>query len=84
MLMKKIDEANYCNNDNECVNIGAICPFGCSIYVNHNEVDNIKQIINKFRKIKKNNCEYMCGIIPGDIKCINNKCKFVENITKTG
>ncbi len=65
----EIEEANYCDVAEDCVNAGMKCPFGCYNYVNVNEVERIKDLIGSF----PSNCEYMCGYC-SNVRCIDNKC----------
>lgn len=69
-IKSKIEEANYCNTKEDCVNVGNKCPFGCYVYVNKNEADKISNLVNSY----KSNCIYAC--IPClDVECKNNRCE---------
>jgi hypothetical protein len=81
-IKQEINNSKYCNESSDCVDIGPVCPFGCSIYVNINEAKRIRDLMKDYTKIKNNQCEYMCGIIPGNLECVNNRCEFVKNMTK--
>jgi len=71
-IKSEIEKANYCEVESDCVNVGAKCPFGCYIYVNKNEVEQISKLIQSYNS----NCIYSCILCPTVI-CDNNKCKEV-------
>ena len=67
-----IEEANYCEVDSDCVDAGGKCPFGCYVYVNKNEVEQISKLIQSF----DSKCIYSC-VSPPEVICKNNKCKEI-------
>jgi hypothetical protein len=67
-IQKEIQKANYCNNVEECVNIGSKCPFGCDIHVNEKEAERIRQLVGSY----ESNCVYGCAEC--EVQCVNNKC----------
>ena len=72
-IEKEIEKANYCETKEDCADTKTNkCPFGCNIYVNKNEVDRIRNLINSY----DSNCEYECAYCP-DVECKNNECEAV-------
>lgn len=69
-IQDAIDEGNYCKTADDCVLAGSKCPFDCHIYVNENEVDAIKELINNYQS----DCVYSC-LRPEGVDCIDNKCQ---------
>ena len=67
-----IEKANYCEVDSDCVDAGGKCPFGCSVYVNKNEVEKISQLIQSYNS----KCIYGC-VSGSTVICENKKCKEV-------
>lgn len=66
----EIKKANYCDTKDDCVFAGGGCPFGCYIYVNKNERDRIKNLVESFNS----KCVYGCLYCP-DFECKDNKCE---------
>jgi len=71
-IKSAIEKANYCKIDSDCVDAGGKCPFGCYVYVNKNEVNNISKLLESFNS----KCVYGCVSCPA-ATCENNKCKEV-------
>lgn len=71
-IKSSIQEANYCEVDSDCVDVGGKCPFGCYIYVNKNETEKISKLINSY----ESECIYDCLYCPS-VSCENNKCKEI-------
>ncbi len=76
-IKEKIEQANYCDEDSDCIIINKIvCPFGCYFLFNKN-VD-VTEIWEDFEKYSQNcpKCVFDCMVTPQveDIKCKNNKC----------
>ncbi len=72
VISSEIEEANYCDIDSDCAYAGSKCPFGCYIYVNVDEVDRIKALVDSF----ESRCVYGC-LRCDDVVCVNNRCKEV-------
>ncbi len=72
MIKKAILEANYCETDNDCVDAGGKCPFGCYAYVNKDEVDRIRTMIQDHNSA----CVYGCVTCKG-VECVEGKCEEV-------
>lgn len=68
----KIEKANYCSVDSDCIDAGGKCPFDCYVYVNKNEANKITELIESF----DSKCIYNCISCQTAI-CENNKCKAV-------
>ena len=68
-IKNQIKEANYCNVKEDCVWVGSKCPFGCNIYVNVNEENRIKDLLDNYIE----RCAYACVPV-SSVECINNKC----------
>ena len=71
-IKSAIEKANYCEIDSDCADAGGKCPFGCYVYVNKKEVEQISKIINAYNS----DCVYGC-ILCSDVICENKKCKEV-------
>lgn len=71
-LRKEIDMANHCATQQDCVNVGSKCPFGCYIYTHASEADRIRGLLENFQS----NCEYSCISCP-TVACVDNKCQPV-------
>lgn len=71
-----LNEANYCQKDNECKIISLSCPFGCHNLVNRSH--NLDSVDQKYLEFKKSctSCIYDCDQAPTSqqIKCQDNKC----------
>lgn len=70
----RLERANYCEVEEDCVNLGSKCPFGCYIYVNENEEKEMKNLLDSF----DSKCVYGCGECL-DVDCISGKCQPVCN-----
>lgn len=71
-IKSAIEKANYCEIDSDCVDAGGKCPFGCYVYVNKNEAEQISKLIQSY----DSKCVYGCASKP-EVVCKNNKCKEV-------
>ena len=70
-IKSEIEKANYCEAKEDCADTKTNkCQFGCNVYVNKNEVDRIRNLINSY----DSKCEYECAYCR-DVECENNKCK---------
>jgi len=69
-IQSEINEANYCDVKEDCVNIGTKCPFGCDIYVNGDEADRIKEMVYSY---DEDECIYDCMACPS-VECVEGKC----------
>ncbi len=73
-IKQRINKANYCEVDSDCVDAGGKCPFGCWVYVNKNEVTKISELIYNF----ESNCVYDCVNCPTAV-CLDKKCQEICN-----
>jgi len=64
-----ISKANYCDTAIDCQNVGSVCPFGCDIFVNKTEKENISAILGGYN----GRCQYLCVELK-DVQCVENKC----------
>jgi hypothetical protein len=69
-IRSAIEKANYCVVDSNCVDAGGKCPFGCYVYVNEKEVEQISKLIQSY----DSNCIYGC-VSETKVICEDNKCK---------
>ena len=69
-INSRVEKANYCNVDTDCLDAGGKCPFGCYNYVNKDSANEISRLIESF----DSRCVYGCLSCPTAI-CENNKCK---------
>lgn len=69
-----IEEASYCTDADDCVDVGSYCPFGCYIVVNEAEADHILDLIERYeRQHFGSMCMYDCAMA-GDITCEEGRC----------
>lgn len=68
-MQEVIDDANYCETATDCVDVGAICPFGCNILVNSADADDVSAVLSSYQS----DCVYSCLAI-GGLDCVNNEC----------
>jgi len=71
-IKSAIEKANYCEVDSDCVDAGGKCPFGCYVYVNKNEVEQISKLIESY----DSRCIYSCVSL-SEVVCENNRCKEI-------
>lgn len=75
----KIERANYCNADEDCITVNFSCPFGCGSYVNRNiDTSSIEERINSYNELC-GTCIEKCAILLGSPVCINNKCALRQS-----
>jgi len=72
----QIEKANYCDVKEECVLLEGECLFGCGVFVNENEADKIKDLIDDYDSNSQLHCGYMCMPL-FDVNCDKNKCVAV-------
>lgn len=68
-----IDEANYCENDADCVVVTGQCPFGCYVLTNEAEADRIDTMMSSY----ESDCVYSCLPVQ-PVSCKENKCVMDE------
>lgn len=68
-----IDEANFCEVAEDCVDVGSVCPFGCNILVNESEVDDITALLDRFERGRPGMCVYDCAMMLS-VSCEENRC----------
>jgi hypothetical protein len=77
-IQEKIESANYCEVDDDCIIVDFGCPFGCGSYLNKDfDVNDIQKDIEVFQSCPESNCEYKC-MRPSPPICINNKCVCLQ------
>jgi hypothetical protein len=59
-VREAIGEANHCETVDDCVDLGAQCPFGCSVLVNASEADAIGALIEDYLSGQSTTCSYGC------------------------
>ena len=74
-IIEELKIANYCETDNDCVNIKPMCPFGCQVVVNKAERERVEDLMSEhFEKhVECPSCIYECIAIKA-IRCKNRKC----------
>lgn len=70
----RLNEANYCEVKEDCINLGSKCPFGCYIYVNSEEEEKMNNLLNSF----ESKCIYGCEQCL-DVECVSGECQPVCN-----
>ena len=68
-LETMIDEYNFCESSADCANVGAYCPLGCNILVNHQHEQEVRDAIQSEGSV----CMYMCVPLQA-IHCVENRC----------
>lgn len=75
-IKEKIEAANYCNTDEDCIIKDFGCPFGCGSYLNKDfNPDGIQKDIEAFQVCPESGCRYKCISAPKPV-CINRKCRI--------
>ncbi len=69
-IKKEIEEANYCDTKDDCVDVGGKCPFGCYVYVNEGEAERIRGLVDSY----ESDCVYGCMACL-DVECRDNRCE---------
>ena len=69
-VKQQIEDARACSTNNECVDVGSVCPFGCAIVVNKSQSDRISKLIHEHQN---NQCAYDCRAVTG-IACEARLC----------
>lgn len=72
-----IDAANYCDTEEDCVDLGTICPFDCYILVNESEAEEVQSLIDDFLKHQKMTCNYDC-VAFDKIACEDGSCAMSD------
>jgi hypothetical protein len=83
-INREIHKANYCTTDGDCVILQGSCPFGCGVYVNKTEIEDLRQqMIDYHQKMEARNlarCVYNCNQVVSPIcssgKCLPKKCEM--------
>jgi hypothetical protein len=68
----EIFAASTCTASSDCVSAGAMCPFGCSIWVNQAQVERIRRLLADFDRSQEH-CMYRCGE-PAAPLCAAGRC----------
>ena len=71
-IRAEIAKASTCKVKADCAGPLYRCPFGCSIYVNRNELERIKKLLASYPE----ECDYECKKIDG-FDCVEGKCAAV-------
>jgi len=69
-IQKHIEDANYCDLQEDCILVGSKCPFGCYIYANAKEAPQIQTLVEGY----DSQCMYKCTANFG-VDCIAHKCE---------
>ena len=85
-IKAEIEDANYCNVNEDCAPVSFACPFDCNIFVNQKESTKINALLHSFVPTEQNS--KMCSMIgaciePVRVECKNNKCEAVYQTQKT-
>ena len=74
-LKAELAAANHCEVKEDCELIGSKCPFDCYIYVNKNEANRLKPLVENF----ESQCTYSCIASQG-VECEQNKCVVIPDV----
>lgn len=69
----RLDEANYCESADECVEVYPGCPLGCVRLVNEAEVGDVQALIDRYHRQHRDNCAYDCVGL-GPPRCEGGRC----------
>ena len=72
-ILSQIDEANYCETKDDCVETDTKCPLGCYNLVNSSKIDRINGMVDEF----KQTCFQTCTTL-NEMVCEQGKCKPVD------
>ena len=75
-VREEIEQANYCQEADDCVNLGSHCPFGCYVLVNEAEAVRIMGLIQDYYDQHGEQCMYDCMAISG-IDCQAERCEAI-------
>ncbi len=65
-----LEEANTCQQAEDCAFIGSKCPFGCDLYVHRDVAPELRPIVENF----PSTCVYGCAQTFG-VECVANRCE---------
>lgn len=68
-LMEALEEANYCDQKEDCVDLGPICPLGCAILVNADEAEAWEILLMSY----ESDCDFKCPSNEG-ATCVDGQC----------
>ncbi len=81
-----IENANYCQTDNDCINVDFGCPFGCGDYINKAEENKLKKstlisiLLHPIYLTAKCRCEPPpSGAVCTNSICIAKICEIGKN-----
>ena len=78
-IIHEIEFARFCEKDDHCGVIPSVCPFGCLLAINKNQIPKISNLLNYYLFLSEKlkwRCIHEC--IHGDkLKCVNRKCSLV-------
>ncbi len=66
----EMEEANYCETKDDCVETNTKCPIGCYNMVNTAELDRINELVRQF----KQTCFQSCTDLD-EHECVEGKCE---------
>jgi hypothetical protein len=69
-IKEEIQAARACVITEECIDVGSTCPFGCSIVVNKQDADRIRDLVEGY----SSNCQYDCVATQG-VTCKAGRCE---------
>ena len=64
-----LSDANYCEVADDCVGVGAVCPFGCNLLVNEAEKEAVLALLSEYEP----ECFYKCEPALG-LDCEAGRC----------
>ncbi len=75
-IRAEIEAANYCDSDDDCVDAGGACPFGCYVVVNKSEVARIQELLEGY----ESTCFYDCVVALGFACGASGTCSIVTEM----
>jgi hypothetical protein len=83
-VQKKIWSSNFCERDEDCVNVNFGCPYGCGIYVNSNRVNSLKRLTQLSNLLNPANLLVKCSCLPPPKIALCSEKKCVPKICDIG
>ncbi len=71
-IQQEIDKARVCAADEDCVNVGSKCPFGCYVVVNKKDAESIRSLLKDYKEV----CAYDCMALD-KITCKDKQCTAI-------
>jgi len=78
-VQQAIDDANYCDSADECVELSGDCDFDCPMLVNRAEEARIREMLEEYQDARRDSCPFMCSPLDS-IQCSGGECRGVTDL----